>query len=430
MSHRPNARGYAAELLHRVAFEGHSLDRILSEASPLERDRALVHELTIGSVRHFYSLSHEINSRLLTPLKPRDSIVFCLLLIGAYQLRHMRIPTYASVNETVNATRQIGRPWSRGLVNQVLRRVASEEVIQTRSEEAALDHPDWLIERVRESYPGIWREILAVCLTRAPMSLRVNATKADASTYLKSLLASGVSAHSGQPDGCLVLDSPTPTSSLPGFDQGLVSVQDSGAMWAAHLLSPMKGERVLDACAAPGGKAMHMLERAPGLDLIALDVDPDRCDQIRSECRRLGFDPALVIQGDATNLHWWDREQFDAVLIDAPCSGTGTLRRHPDIKLLKRESDLAQYQNLQVQLLENLWHVLKPGGRLLYCTCSILSAENDDAIERLTSVRDDAEIEPISQDWGLAMKFGRQLLPELNGADGFYYSMVKKRSPQ
>jgi 16S rRNA (cytosine967-C5)-methyltransferase len=345
-------------------------------------------------------------------------------------LRHMRIPTYASVNESVNATRQIGRPWSRSLVNQILRRVASDGVMQATSEEAALDHPDWLIERVRETYPGTWREILAVCLTRAPMSLRVNATKADASTYLKSLLASGVSAHSGQPDGCLVLDSPMPTSSLPGFARGLVSVQDSGAMWAAHLLSPMLGERVLDACAAPGGKAMHMLERAPGLDLIALDVDPDRCDQIRSECRRLGFDPALVIQGDATNLHWWDREPFDAVLIDAPCSGTGTLRRHPDIKLLKREADLAQYQNLQVQLLENLWRVLKPGGRLLYCTCSIVSAENDDAIERFASLRDDAEIEPISKDRGLAMRFGRQLLPELNGADGFYYSMVRKRRTQ
>jgi 16S rRNA (cytosine967-C5)-methyltransferase len=430
LSHRPNARGYAAELLHRVAFEGHSLDRILSEAAPLERDRSLVHELTIGSVRHFYSLSDEVNSRLLTPLKPRDSIVFCLLLVGAYQLRHTRIPAYASVSETVNATRQIGRPWSRGLVNQIMRRIASEGATYATTDEAEFDHPAWLIEQIRDGYPVQWREILAISLTRAPLTLRVNTSKTHASSYITALLSAGVSAHLGRPDDCLVLHSPTPASSLPGFDQGLVSVQDSGAMWAAHLLSPTKDEHVLDACAAPGGKAMHLLERAPGLDLVALDLDPQRCDQIRSECGRLGFDPAIVIQGDATNLLWWDGEQFDAILLDAPCSGTGTLRRHPDIKLLKRASDLAQYQDLQVQLLKNLWGVLKAGGRLLYCTCSILSAENDDVVERFVALQDDAQIEPISDDWGVAKRFGRQLLPELNGADGFYYSMIKKRPCQ
>jgi 16S rRNA (cytosine967-C5)-methyltransferase len=247
---------------------------------------------------------------------------------------------------------------------------------------------------------------------------------------LNSLLSAGVSAHSGRPEECITLESPTPVGSLSGFDLGLVSVQDSGAMWAAHILSPAKDERVLDACAAPGGKAMHMLERMPGLDLTALDLDFDRCAQIRSECVRLGFDPGLVIQGDATKRDWWDGENFDAVLLDAPCSGTGTLRRHPDIKLLKRESDLVQYQNIQVRLLDNLWNVLKAGGRLLYCTCSILSVENDDVIERFLAGRDDADIEPISGDWGLAKRFGHQLLPEPGGPDGFYYSMIKKRLPQ
>jgi 16S rRNA (cytosine967-C5)-methyltransferase len=430
LTHRPNARGYAAELLHGVAFEGHSLDRTLSEASPVERDRTLVHELTIGAVRHFYSLSEEISSRLLTPLKPRDSILFCLLLVGAYQLRHMRIPTYASVNETVNATRQIGRPWARGLVNQILRRVASEGLIQATSEEAEFDHPAWIIERVRECYPNMWRAILATSLTRAPLSLRVNTARTDVTHQLNSLLSAGVSAHCALPEECIVLESPTPAGSLPGFDQGLVSVQDSGAMRAAHILAPTKGERVLDACAAPGGKAMHMLERVPGLDLTALDLDADRCAQIRSECARLEFDPGLVIQGDATKQDWWDGEQFDALLLDAPCSGTGTLRRHPDIKLLKRESDLVQYQNIQVHLLDNLWSVLKAGGRLLYCTCSILSVENDDVIERFLASRDDADIETISGNWGLAKRFGRQLLPEPGGADGFYYAMIKKRIPQ
>ena len=430
MTHRPNPRGHAAELLRQVAFDGRSLDRVLSEASPLDRDRSLVHELTIGSVRHFYSLSHEISSRLITPLKPRDAIVLCLLLVGAYQLRHTRIPSYASVNETVNAVRQIGRPWTRGLINQILRRVVSEAPPKPTSEEAELDHPKWLIELIRDDYPDAWRNILATSLTRAPLSLRVNSSVTNRESYLTALAAEGVSAHSGAPDDCVVLDVPTPAGSLPGFAKGWVSVQDSGAMWAAELLAAARGERVLDACAAPGGKAMHLVERSPGITLQALDVAADRCELVRSECHRLGLDPALVVQGDGTRLDWWDGLPFHAVLLDVPCSGTGTLRRHPDIKLLKRESDIGQYQDIQGRLLESLWRVVEVGGRLLYCTCSILSLENDGVIEQFIAAATDASVRPIGAAWGIPTRFGRQLLPEVNGSDGFYYAMLEKRAPQ
>ena len=427
---KPNARGYAADLLHQVAYLGRSLDRVLSDAGPLERDRSLVHEITIGSVRHFYSLSDEVNSRLTTPLKARDAIVFCLLLVGAYQLRHTRIPSYASVNETVNATRQIGRPWARGLVNQILRRIALEPPPSTTSIEAKLDHPTWLIESVREDYPDTWEAILKVSLTRAPLSLRVNATVMNRDAYQELLMERGVSAHLGAPSENLVLDTPVSAVELPGLTVGWVSVQDSGAMWAAPLLAGAPGQRVLAACAAPGGKAMHLIERYPGIELVALDVDSDRCELVRAECRRFGLDPGLVVHGDGTRLDWWDGTPFQRILLDAPCSGTGTLRRHPDIKLLKRESDLQQYYDLQSRLLANLWQALDIGGRLLYCTCSILSRENDRVVERFVSQTLDASFRTIAADWGISTRFGRQLLPTDGGSDGFYYAILEKRSPQ
>jgi 16S rRNA (cytosine967-C5)-methyltransferase len=430
LTRRPNARGYAAELLHDVAYRGRSLDRVLSDASPLDRDRPLVHELTIGCVRHFYSLSDEINGRLSAPLKPRDAIVLCLLIVGCYQLRHTRIPGYAAVNETVNATRQIGRPWARGLINQVLRRIASEPAPEPRSEEAALDHPQWLIELIRSDYPDAWREILAASLTRAPLSLRINSGVTNRASYVDALVKRGVSAHFGAPGDCVVLDTPVPAADLPGLESGAVSVQDSGAMWAAPLLGAAKGERVLDACAAPGGKAMHLLERSPGIELLALDIDAERCELVRSECRRLGADPALVVTGDGTCLEWWDGVPFERVLLDVPCSGTGTLRRHPDIKLLKRETDIGQYQDIQGRLLENLWRVVAVGGRLLYCTCSVLSLENDCVIDRFLAQTPDASVTPIVADWGMPTRLGRQLLPEVNGGDGFYYAMLEKRPAQ
>ena len=426
LEHRTNIRADAAQLLHNVAFGHRSLDRVLAEASPRERDRSLLHELTIGSVRHYFSLGEEIDARLTSPLKPRDSIILCLLVVGAYQLRHTRIPGYASVNETVDATRQVGRPWARGLVNQILRRVAAEPPPPTSSEEAAFDHPQWIIDLVRADYPDDWRAILAASLTRAPQTLRVNLSVTSRQAYQQVLAERNVSAHFGAPAEALILDAPVPTTQLPGLAAGSVSVQDAGAMLAAGLLDPDSGDRVLDACAAPGGKAMHLLERTPGIVLTALDVAAERCDIMRSECRRLGANPRLVVQGDATRLDWWDGQPYQRVLLDAPCSGTGTMRRHPDIKLLKYESDMLPYQELQSQLLTSLWRTLAPGGYLVYCTCSVFCIENDGAIDRFMTSTRDVVVHRITADWGVATQHGRQLLPEVNGPDGFYYARLEK----
>jgi 16S rRNA (cytosine967-C5)-methyltransferase len=429
LTHRPNARGYAAELLYQVVKDGRSLDRVLGDARPRERDRALVHELTFGATRYFYSLLDEVNSRLTTLLKPRDSIVLCLLVVGAYQLRHTRIPSYAAVNETVDATRQIGRPWARGLVNQILRRIVAEPSPPATSDEAAFDHPQWLVDLLRSDYPESCEEIMRANQTRAPLSLRVNLTQTTREALLGSLALAGVSAHSADIEEAIVLTNPMPTSGIPEIKSGLASVQDSGAMRAAHVLAPVSGERILDACAAPGGKAMHLFERAPGIHLTALEIDPERCDLIRAECTRLGVNVA-VSQGDATNLEWWDQQPYSAVLLDVPCSGTGTLRRHPDIKLLKRASDIDQYQRIQVDLLNNLWMVLKPGGRLLYCTCSILSQENDQVIDRFLTWTADAKVNSIDAAWGLATRHGCQIVPRPDGADGFYFSLLTKHDVQ
>jgi 16S rRNA (cytosine967-C5)-methyltransferase len=421
-----NVRASAARLLHKVADRGHSLDAALAGAPALPRDQALLHELTIGAVRHYFSLQDELDTRLHEPLKPRDAILKCLLMIGAYQLRHTRIPSYAAVNETVAAARTIGRPWARGLLNQVLRAIARSAPPAPTNDAARWDHPDWLIARIRTDYPD-WQDILRTNLSRAPLALRVNTVAISRENYAIALSSMGVSAHSVEPDSALVLTAPMPVAQLPGYAEGRVSVQDPAAQWAAPLLMAKPHQRVLDACAAPGGKALHMLELAPDIELVALDRDADRCDAMRAECARLHVDPACVRQGDAAELTWWDRAPFDRILLDAPCSGSGTLRRHPDIKLLKHESDLVQYHGIQSRLLRNLWQTLGAGGCLLYCTCSILSVENDDVIEAFLAVAPDAVARPIELKCGQATRFGWQILPAEGGPDGFYYAMLEKR---
>jgi len=426
MPSNSNARASAATMLHQVVVDGRSLDAVLAKQRLRERDWPLIQELAIGSVRHYFSLSDEVSSRLITPLKPRDSIVHCLLIIGVYQLRHTRIPQYAAVSETVDATRQISRRWARGLVNQVLRRIATSHAPTPSNDEIRWDHPGWLIDLIRADYPQGWQTILHASLSRAPLTLRVNLRRTARAQYLDLLTAMEVSAHIGTAESALVLDAPVPVKSLPGFDDGTISIQDEGAQRAAALLAPIAGDQILDACAAPGGKAMHLMEWMPEITLVALDREADRCELVRTECRRQGFDPDLVIHGDATNLQWWDGRLFDRILLDAPCSGTGTLRRHPDIKLLKRAADVPQYHEIQSRLLKNLWRTLATGGRLLYCTCSVLSAENDRVVGDFLAVEKGAAAETITVDWGVPTRHGRQLLPSVGGPDGFYYAILVK----
>ncbi len=410
-----------------AVLAGHSLDEVLLGADALE-DQALVAELSIGTVRHWYSLTNAIAALLAHPLKDKDTIVLALLAVGAYQLRHTRIPPHAAVNETVAAARRVGRPWAKALVNGVLRKLTAGPWPEPTNEAAQFDHPSWLIARLRAAHPDRWRAMLATSLTRAPLTLRVNLRRGERSAVMAILDRAGIRCTAGTAPTAVVIDKPRPSATLPGFADGRFSVQDEGAQWVTAVLGARPGERVLDACAAPGGKTLACLEAAD-VELTALDIDHDRLARITNEALRLGLDPPTLISADATQLDWWDGRPFDRVLIDAPCSGTGTLRRHPDIKLLKRESDVDQYRAIQSTLARTLSAVVKPGGTLVYCTCSILDEENDEVIGALLEAKPELHIDAIDAPFGRATRYGRLIEPTAGGADGFYYARLVRTSP-
>jgi 16S rRNA (cytosine967-C5)-methyltransferase len=422
---RPDVRAVAAKLLQTVVEERRSLDRVLTQARLPARDRPLLQELVTGSVRRYFSLDALATQCLHRPIRAHDSIVRHLLIIGLYQVLFTRIPKHAAVAETVKAAPRLGKPWAKGVINQVLRRVADGERLVTATDEATFDHPTWLIDRVRTQYPEQWAAILDENNRRAPMMLRVNRRQQSTHAYRERLAAAGIDAAAGWGDTTLILERPVPSAALPGFADGAVSIQDGGAQLAAALLDARDGEHVLDACAAPGGKAMHTLERAPDARLVAVEVDAERCSAIEGEHARLRLPPIRLVRGDATALDWWDGTPFDRVLVDAPCSGTGTIRRHPDIKLLKNASDLDTFAYIQSKLLENLWHCVAKGGRLLYCTCSILTEENDQVVARFLAGQADARVRPLDLPWGQEARFGRQLLPGPM-SDGFYFAMLER----
>lgn len=403
-------------------LRGRSLSQALEDARG-HPERALVFELAHGAIRRHPSLLEAIDERVRRPLK--DPEVRAALLIGAYQLRHTRIPPHAAVSETVDSVRALGKTSAARLVNAVLRAIARAPPAP-RTRAAALDHPDWLIERVRADWGGDAEAILRACNEPAPMALRVNVVRSAPDAYADALARAGFPARPGRFPETLVLGRPMPRDRLPGFAEGLVSVQDENAQLAAHLVGAAPGERVLDACAAPGGKALHIAELAPGARLEAIDIDEAQSAFARSEAERLGH--AVEFRpGDASRLDWWDGVPFDRVLLDAPCSGTGTLRRRPDIKLLRRPEDLPRQARAQAGLLDSLWRTLRRGGTLLYCTCSILAQENDDVIASFLERTADAQPGDLGGDWGRPTGLGRQTLPSPGAGDGFYFARLVKR---
>lgn len=426
-------RAEAARMLHRVVVQRQTTDQAIAstELTPL------VQELVFGSLRYYFSLSQIVGAALHNPLKPKDRELKSLMIVGAYQLFHTRIPKHAAIFETVAACAALERPWASGLVNAVLRKCDA-----SGPPERSFEHPPWLEAALREDYPDA-EAVMAANNGRAPMALRINLTRIRPEEYLASLEQAALPARLAQrQDGAATSDAaviwlgpetrillaPVPSSRLPGYREGLVSVQDAGAQVAANLVTPQPGDRVLDACAAPGGKLFHLMERHPGARLTALEKNPRRLAQLREEGRRLGHDDFVAITGDATALDWWDGAPYQQVLIDAPCSGTGTLRRHPDIKLLRRKEDIRTFADLQGRLLANLWRVLAPGGNLLYCTCSMLAAENDAVVGKFLAQQPDAVVQPLQLASGRAMQHGWQLLPTEADTDGFYYARLSKRA--
>jgi 16S rRNA (cytosine967-C5)-methyltransferase len=397
-----------------------------------ERDRPLVQELCYGVLRTLPRQEALAGLLLRKPLKRVDGDLEALILVGLYQITDTRIPPHAAVAATVEAARAMGKGWAASLVNALLRRFQRERdallLRAGRSPEARWLFPRWLLDRIKGAWPEAWEEIVAASNARPPMCLRVNRRQATRAEYSRRLAAAGMTARpDAGSDAGLTLDQPAATAHLPGFDDGWVSVQDAGAQLAAGLLDARPGERVLDACAAPGGKTAHILERADNdLDLTALDADAQRLERVRENLRRLDLS-ARVIRGDATAPESeWSRVPYHRILLDAPCSATGVIRRHPDIKWLRRDTDIPALTRLQGRMLDALWPLLAPGGTLLYATCSLLPEENEQQIRAFLSRRPDVREHLLDVPWGVPRTAGRQLLPREGGTDGFFYARLEK----
>ena len=430
-----DARACAARVLVQVVSGGRSLADALPDAVQAvsdARQRALVQELSYGTLRWFYRLDVQLQQLMQKPLKQRDVDVRCLLLIGLYQLTQLAMPQRVAVNETVQATEALKKPWARGLVNAVLRnfqrRADSLEVMLDTDAAVKFAHPAWFIERLQADWPHDWEAILTANNERPPFSLRVNQRRVPRDEYLDELLARSIEAvplpHIATG---LMLKKPVAVENLPGFSAGEVSVQDGAAQLAAVLLSLAPGQRVLDACAAPGGKTAHILEVEPEIDgLTAIDIDGRRLRRIEENLARLSLHAELQ-QGDAGEpAAWWDGQPYDRILLDVPCSATGVIRRHPDIKLLRKPGDVATLVSGQARLLQALWPLLSPGGMLLYSTCSVLFDENSGQVAHFLERQTDAAVLSINAAWGRGCMHGRQIFPGEDEMDGFYFACLQK----
>ncbi len=424
------ARALALRVLQRVIERGRTLDEAFADAPPpaeLEpRDLAFARELAFGVCRWYFALREQLSVRLKKPLRARDRDVEIILLLGLYQLSVLGTDAHAAVNESVALVPARKHGWARGLVNAVLRAVAREGRAPD-SLDVAASYPSWMLARIRADWPAMAAAILEAGNTRPPMTLRVDTARWPRAQALAALAIAGVEAraHPRVASAILLAESCDPTD-LPGFADGRFSVQDAAAQLAASLLDCAAGERVLDACAAPGGKTLHLLARYPGIELDALDVSASRLERVAENLARAGAS-ARLLEGDAAvPASWHDGRPYHAILADLPCSASGVIRRHPDIKLLRRESDLAALGDLQTRIVAALWPLLAPGGRLLYATCSIFRDENERRVAALLATLPGAAEIPLQADWGEAGTHGRQILPGSEAMDGFYYALLEK----
>ncbi|OCH97859.1 16S rRNA (cytosine(967)-C(5))-methyltransferase [Legionella jamestowniensis] len=424
---KKNERLQALHILTKVMQEKKPLTRYLQTTEDIS---PFTKELCFGVCRQYFRL--EAMAGKLLDKQPKAIDVWLVLLMGLYQLQFMQKPDYAVVKETVNLLAQLKKNWAKGLVNAVLRRFCREQqhllVLLQNDDGFMYGHPGWFLQRLQKDWPQKWQEILLANDIHPPMSLRVNTRHTIRERYLQRLQQAGIEAypHHYSVDG-IRLETPCDVYTLPGFMEGDVSIQDESAQLAASLLSLKPGLRVLDACCAPGGKTCHILEIEPHLDAcVALDVDEKRLQRVKENLTRLQLQ-ATLIQADALKpSSWWDGKPFDRILLDAPCSATGVIRRHPDIKLLRTEEEIATVVQLQLNLLKHLWPLLSPGGLLVYATCSIIKEENEQQIAKFLADQTDCTVMTESKPWGYNTGFGWQIFPKENGGDGFFYSVLRK----
>lgn len=428
-----NLRSETSKAIFAVLERGESLRECLPthQKSFSEQDKAWMQEMVFGVMRKLPLLQYWLRQLLDKPLKGKTKIVESLLILGFYQIAFSRVPSHAAVSESVEATTKLGNASLKGLVNGVLRRFIREDIAATEPSEAFIQAglPKWLYKRLAKSDEATLASIIAGIHEKPPLWLRVNRTQIEKAAFIEHLNEAGyesqISTTTSHPDA-VIFNKSMNVMQLPGFAQGWFSVQDGAAQLAATFLAPEPSERILDACCAPGGKTSHLLERQPALNaVIAVDNDAKRLQRVSENLNRLQLKAEVVCADLQSTDDWYDGEQFDKILLDAPCSATGVIRRHPDIMWLRKSTDIATLVHLQQTILRSLWSVLKPGGTLLYATCSILEEENQAQIRQFLADQNDCVLSPIIDSETTAQP-GRQILPGENGMDGFYYARLVK----
>ncbi len=424
----------AAALALAGVLKGQSLNQCLP---PLEQrvaaeDRAFLRDLVLGSCRHYQRMNALAKMLLKHPFGEEDQDLQALLILGLYQLSVQEKAPHAAVHATVEVCEELGKGYAKPVINACLRRYGREyETLLPPLDDnpvTATSHPKWLVKMLSKAWPEECDTILQQNNLRPPLCLRVNRRHGSREAYLQRLTAAGIDAQPATfSDVGIYLAESCDVTQLPGFADGDVSVQDEAAQLAAQLLQPAAGERILDACAAPGGKTCALLEQADA-SVVALDLEESRLGRVHENLERLQLQAEVVCADMADTDAWWDKQSFDAILLDAPCSATGVIRRHPDIKLLRRREDIEQLVAVQARLLDSAWSVLKPGGRLLYATCSVLPQENSEQIAAFVERTKDAQVEKLDFSWGKACNAGRQLLPQQDSHDGFFYALLTRLS--
>ncbi len=431
-----NSRLAVVKILLQVTQQGRNLpDAIAKYADKTEdSDRPFIQAMSYGVIRLLPRLEYIADQLISKPLKSKDHDVYLLILSGLYQLIEMRTPDHAAVSETVKVTKGLKKPWAKNFVNAVLRsyqRQAETLTQQIKNNEVAeFAHPQWWLNIIKKNWleNKRWQQILLANNQNPPMTLRVNTQHIKRDDYLQLLQDNDINATAAKYSAdAIYLDQPVTVTSLPLFKEGKVSVQDEAAQLAAILLNPQKGERILDACAAPGGKTIHLLEKQNDIELLAIDIEQSRLERVQENLDRTRLKAQLLAANAFEPDSWWDKKSFDRILLDAPCSASGVIRRHPDIKFLRRQDDIAKLVQDQAHILAALWPLLKSGGMLLYATCSVLAEENTLQIQHFLQQNADAELQPIDSEWGQQQIAGRQILPGENGMDGFFYALIQKQ---
>ncbi|MEZ3501746.1 16S rRNA (cytosine(967)-C(5))-methyltransferase RsmB [Pantoea sp. KPR_PJ] len=428
MTKSTNLRSLSAQLIERVIDKGESLSAILPGAQKklADKDGALLQELCFGVLRTLPQLEALIGKLMARPLTGKQRVLHYLIMVGLYQLLYTRVPAHAALAETVAGAEVLKRTNLKGVINGVLRqfqRQQAELIADVAQGPQKHLHPAWLLQRLQKAWPDNWQHIVDANNQRPPMWLRVNRQHHSRDAWLALLNENEKTAFADdQAPDALRLASPAPVSQLPGFVDGWVTVQDLSAQRCALLLAPQNGEQILDLCAAPGGKTTHILEIAPEAQVMAVDVDDQRLLRVKENLQRLNLQ-AEVKQGDGREPQKWCGDRlFDRILLDAPCSATGVIRRHPDIKWLRRDRDIAELASLQRDILDAIWPRLKPGGTLLYATCSVLPEENQMQIQAFLSRHADAHAETLPG----GKTDGLQVFPTVEGGDGFFYAKLVK----